>query len=436
MAAPTNPTPQPEEPYDPTTGEVVEYSEAVARSLPVQLGLVRAGSPAQLVKQAAEVASALAGIIQTRELFNQIGGRKHVRVEGWTTCAAMMGCMARELSNEEKGGIYTAVVELVRMSDGMVLTRASAECGEEEPWCDRPFYQRRSMATTRATGKACRLAFSWVMVLAGYEATPSEEMDGVGVEYHGAGESGSGRSRSRQSKADAFLADKPELALAFKVEHPTIQDIAGKLERYGSISEKQINFVMSLAREHGQNQRAVELEEGGATYESEPYATGFDTAAAARASGFQEEPLPNVPFAISPAESVQVHDLVRKSGGAVYRKGDERSGPKHVKLPQELVDELGPGYGTDFAIQSLTREKWDYLVQVLMEYARVASPVGGTGAAGGTDAAGSGAGSTAAQGESRIPPATGSTPGAKAAPQPFVPKPVTPIQPINEDVPF
>jgi hypothetical protein len=292
------------------------------------------------------------------------------------------------------------------------------------------------MATTRATGKACRLAFSWVMVLAGYEATPSEEMDGVGVEYHGAGESGSGRSPSRQSKADAFLADKPELALAFKVEHPTIQDIAGKLERYGSISEKQINFVMSLAREHGQNQRAVELEEGGATYESEPYATGFDTAAAARASGFQEEPLPNVPFAISPAESVQVHDLVRKSGGAVYRKGDERSGPKHVKLPQELVDELGPGYGTDFAIQSLTREKWDYLVQVLMEYARVASPVGGTGAAGGTDAAGSGAGSTAAQGESRIPPATGSTPGAKAAPQPFVPKPVTPIQPINEDVPF
>jgi hypothetical protein len=131
-----------------------------------------------------------------------------------------------------------------------------------------------------------------------------------------------------------------------------------------------------------------------------------------------------------------VHDLVRKSGGAVYRKGDVQTGPKHVKLPQELVDELGPGYGTDFAIQSLTREKWDYLVQVLMEYARVASPVGGTGAAGGTDAAGSGAGSTVASGESRIPPATGSTLRAKAAPQPFVPKPAKPIEPINEEPPF
>lgn len=29
---------------------------------------------------------------------------------------------------------------------------------------------------TRATGKACRLAFSWIMRLAGYEATPAEEM--------------------------------------------------------------------------------------------------------------------------------------------------------------------------------------------------------------------------------------------------------------------
>jgi hypothetical protein len=32
------------------------------------------------------------------------------------------------------------------------------------------------MAQTRATGKACRLAFSWIMSLAGYEVTPAEEM--------------------------------------------------------------------------------------------------------------------------------------------------------------------------------------------------------------------------------------------------------------------
>ena len=43
-------------------------------------------------------------------------------------------------------------------------------------WSTRPRYARRSMAQTRATGKACRLAFSWIMALAGYEPTPAEEM--------------------------------------------------------------------------------------------------------------------------------------------------------------------------------------------------------------------------------------------------------------------
>ena len=32
------------------------------------------------------------------------------------------------------------------------------------------------MATTRATGKACRLAFSWIVTLAGFDPTPAEEI--------------------------------------------------------------------------------------------------------------------------------------------------------------------------------------------------------------------------------------------------------------------
>jgi hypothetical protein len=61
----------------------------------------------------------------------------------------------------------------------------------------------------------------------------------------------SGEMSERQETTDAFLADKPELAAAFKVEHPIIRDIYAKLGRYGSISEKQIKFVMDLAAEHG-----------------------------------------------------------------------------------------------------------------------------------------------------------------------------------------
>ncbi|MER2623568.1 MAG: hypothetical protein ABTS22_06480 [Accumulibacter sp.] len=122
------------------------------------------------------MAGALADVIERQHLATVIQGRKHVNVEGWTTLAVMLGVVAREVQTVETEGIYTAVVELVRMSDGACISRASAECGDEPPWNKRPRYARRSMAQTRATGKACRLAFWWIMALAGYEPTPAEEM--------------------------------------------------------------------------------------------------------------------------------------------------------------------------------------------------------------------------------------------------------------------
>lgn len=144
----------------------------------VTLGVVHASGPKELVAAATDAADALAGVIASKKLFNTISGRRYVRVEGWTTLAAMLGCLPREVSvTRTEEGTYTATVELARMSDGAILTRASAECGMDEPtWKTRADYARRSMAVTRATSKACRIAFSWVMVLAGYEVTPAEEI--------------------------------------------------------------------------------------------------------------------------------------------------------------------------------------------------------------------------------------------------------------------
>jgi hypothetical protein len=150
-------------------------------AVPVALGTLQAATPAALVEQASAMATALARVIETQKLYNTIQGKRHVRVEGWMTLATMLGVLPREVSVTEEWGIYTATVELVRMSDGAVLSRASAECGEESPWCDRPRFARRSMAITRGTGKVCRLAFSWIMALAGFEPCPSEEMEGAGV---------------------------------------------------------------------------------------------------------------------------------------------------------------------------------------------------------------------------------------------------------------
>lgn len=161
-------------------GDIPEFKPPSAvipvTAAPVSLGTLQAISPAALVSGAAEMAKELATVIQSQKLFTVIQGKRFVNVEGWTTLATMLGVTAREIETTEHEGVYVAVVELVRMSDGACISRASAECGEESPWSKRAKYARRSMAQTRATSKACRLAFSWIMSLAGYEVTPAEEM--------------------------------------------------------------------------------------------------------------------------------------------------------------------------------------------------------------------------------------------------------------------
>ena len=145
----------------------------------IELGTLKASSPAEVIAEATKMATPLAKLIEDRKLYTDIRGKRHVRCEGWTTLAAMLGVTPHEVSvTEPQDGVFVATVELRRMSDGAVIGRASAECGaaDEPMWADRPRYARRSMALTRATAKTCRMTFSWIMVLAGYDATPAEEM--------------------------------------------------------------------------------------------------------------------------------------------------------------------------------------------------------------------------------------------------------------------
>jgi len=150
----------------------------------VELGTLRAQSPAELIASATSLATPLAKLIKDRSLAVRISGREYVKCEGWTTLGVMLGCTPHEVEVTEQDGIFTATVELRRMSDGRIVGRASAECGAPDEldrsgqplWANRARYARRSMALTRATAKAYRLAFSWIMVLAGYMPTPAEEI--------------------------------------------------------------------------------------------------------------------------------------------------------------------------------------------------------------------------------------------------------------------
>ena len=144
----------------------------------VRLGAIEATSPNDVVIRATGMAKTLADIITSRRLYTTINGKKYVQVEGWSTLGAMMGVLPREVEvYERENGDFEATVELIRTSDCAVVGRASSivSC-DEKLWKGRERYARRSMAVTRATGKAYRLGFSWIMSLAGYEPTPAEEM--------------------------------------------------------------------------------------------------------------------------------------------------------------------------------------------------------------------------------------------------------------------
>ena len=151
----------------------------------VRLGSIPVKDPDMLIQRATEYATKLAAIINKQKLYSVIKpkngkARKYVWCEGWTTLGALLGVVpvedyCRELA-DNKG--YEARVNLVRTSDGMVVGAASAEVRfAESKWRGRDSYALRSMSLTRATSKAFRLSFSWIMKLAGYEVLPAEEME-------------------------------------------------------------------------------------------------------------------------------------------------------------------------------------------------------------------------------------------------------------------
>lgn len=157
----------------------------------LSLGSLPMADPTEIVLRATEVAKVLTKVIKDQHLSRNIQGREYVYVTGWSTLGAMLGIMARETPGgtyAREDGSYVGSVDLIRVSDGMVIGGGTAVVGMDEKdrdgkltWGARPEYARRSMAVTRAAGKAYRLTLAWIMALAGFEGTPAEEMDGLNL---------------------------------------------------------------------------------------------------------------------------------------------------------------------------------------------------------------------------------------------------------------
>jgi hypothetical protein len=159
--------------------EGVEVEEEPSRELAIQPQVSlfpEAQTPGEVVTRARDVATALADVIEQQKLYKQIGGKKHVLVEGWTLLGTMLGVFpVVEWTRPTEDG-WEARVSARTLSSAEVGS-AEAMCSRAETrWAKADDYAIRSMAQTRATSKAMRLPLGFVMTLAGYEATPSEEM--------------------------------------------------------------------------------------------------------------------------------------------------------------------------------------------------------------------------------------------------------------------
>ena len=152
-----------------------------------------APDPKDVIPRATAIANQLATVIRRGKCTVNISGREHVKVEGWTTLLAMLHIQpevewSRPLLRE--GHVcYESRVVLIHWPTGRKVGSAEAMASDGEPNAKRSWgrdeFSVRSMSQTRAVGKAGRLAFSWIMVLAGFDPTPSEEMTSVKTDEDG-----------------------------------------------------------------------------------------------------------------------------------------------------------------------------------------------------------------------------------------------------------
>lgn len=165
--------------------------------------------PDIMVGEATRLATILRDIIKKQGLSMKIGQGEHVLADGWATLGSLLGVLPKENRVvEHEDGSCEAHVDLVSVSTGRVVGGGSGYVGMDEPtWKNRPKFARRSMAITRATGKAYRLSFSWIIKLAGYESTPAEEMIDTGKGNNDETFKQQGQSRPTQSDASKSAGD-------------------------------------------------------------------------------------------------------------------------------------------------------------------------------------------------------------------------------------
>jgi hypothetical protein len=150
--------------------------------------------PIKEVEFARKCAVALVDIIKNKKKKVMMNGEQYIEFEDWQTLARFyrltVGIEWSKPYTEDDGNVmgYGARA-IVTNENGQTVSAAEADCRRDERnWMDKPDFQLRSMAQTRASAKALRNVLAWVVVLAEYKdekgqvvkvrPTPAEELNG------------------------------------------------------------------------------------------------------------------------------------------------------------------------------------------------------------------------------------------------------------------
>jgi hypothetical protein len=228
-------------------GEVVnETSTELAVREHAPVGLFNTDDPDLVIARSVKVANVLKDVITKKKLVIKIGQSEYIKVEGYTTLGALVGLFAQTEWTRPLGdgdGWEAAVV--VKNGQGFEFGRAEAQClRSERNWKNRDDFALRSMAQTRAMGKALRMPLGWIAVLGGFEATPAEEMpasQAADVPFED--------SPAVQGPASHGNDTKPGTG-SRAVQHASDSDVTGLLELAAKVSQEAHDKALDAIVKH------------------------------------------------------------------------------------------------------------------------------------------------------------------------------------------
>lgn len=207
--------------------------------------LPEAHTATQIVSEGRERAKQLMDLVMQNKWSKNIQGKDYLQVEAWQTLGRFYGYTAitRETKYIEYNGIkgFDARVEILD-KDGKVVGGAEASCMmDEQNWRGKPLFSVKSMAQTRALGKAYRQILSFVAVMGGFAPTPLEEMDGVIIDDRTEKVPAFGREAQIARNTPDEPASQAQLSLMGRLKSKMT---AEEFENYGFLSKREASTLI------------------------------------------------------------------------------------------------------------------------------------------------------------------------------------------------